>query len=538
MPKQMMFGNDAQQSTMDGLTKLANAVKVTLGPVGQNVLLQKSFGPPRVTKDGVSVAKEIELPDAFENMGAKMINEVANKTSDDVGDGTTTATVLAEAIFREGRKIVAAGGNPMVIKRGIDKAIEAAVASVAEQSVKVRNADDLTKIATISANGNAEIGKILTDALSGVGDEGVVEIEEGKSFETEKEVVDGMQFDKGYISPYFMTDPGTLECALSDPYILIHEKKISNLRDFIPLLEAVSSSGRPLLVIAEDVEGEALAALVVNKLRGIFQICAIKAPGFGERRKAMLQDLATLTGGKMISEDLGIKLDKVTLADLGSAKKIVVTKDTTTVIDGGGKKSEVKARCEQIRNQIENCTSDYDREKLQERLAKLTGGVAVIRVGGATEIEVKEKKDLVDDAFHATKAAKEEGIVAGGGVALLRAIEAVNKARSKAVGDEKIGFDIIMKAFRAPARQIFINGGFEGDVIVEQILGKPAKHGFDARAGEFVDMFKAGIVDPAKVVRVAMQSAASVAGLMLTTEVLLTDIKDEDKSKPIAHAIR
>ncbi len=538
MPKQMMFGSDARHSTLDGLTKLADAVRVTFGPVGQNVLLQKSFGAPRVTKDGVTVSKEIELPDPFENMGAKMINEVASKTSDAVGDGTTTATVLAEAIYREGLKLVAVGANPMAVKRGIDKAVYAAVDSIKQQAVKVRSSDDLTKIATISANGDQEVGKLLTSALDAVGHEGVVEIEEGKSLETEKEVVDGMQFDKGYISPYFMTNPGTLECVLEDPYILIYEKKISNLGDFVPLLESISSAGSPLLVIAEDVDGEPLAALVVNKLRGVLNCAAIKAPGFGDRRKAMLQDLAILTGGKLISEDLGIKLENVTLSDLGRARKIVITKDTTTVIKGGGKKGEVKARCEQIRNQIENTTSDYDREKLQERLAKLTGGVAIIRVGGISEIDVKERKDLVEDAFHATKAAKEEGIVPGGGVAYLRAIAVVQKARSGAKGDEKIGFDIIAKVLRAPTRQICNNAALEGDVIVEQILEKPDRTGIDARTGEFVDMFRSGIVDAAKVVRTALQSAASVAGLMLTTDVLLTDLSDKDKNKPIAHAIR
>ncbi len=538
MSKQMMYGSDAQQATLEGLSKLADAVKVTLGPLGRNVLLQKSFGAPRVTKDGVTVSKEIELPNPFENMGAKMINEVASKTSDSVGDGTTTATVLAEAIFREGLKLVAVGASPISVKRGIDAAVAIAVKSIADQSIEVRSNDDLTKIATISANGDAEVGKLLTDALAAVGDEGVVEIEEGKSLETEKEVVDGMQFDKGYISPYFMTNPGSLECALHDPVILIHEKKISNLREFVPLLEAVSSAGKQLLVIAEDVEGEALAALVVNKLRGVLHCAAIKAPGFGDRRKAMLQDIATLTGGKLISEDLGIKLENVTVSDLGSAKKIVINKDTTTIIKGGGKKSDVAARCDQIRKQIEASTSDYDREKMQERLAKLTGGVAVIRVGGSTEIDVKERKDLVDDAFHATKAAREEGIVPGGGVALLRTIDAVNKGRNTAKGDEKIGFDIIAKVLRAPTRQICDNAGHEGEVIVQQILATKGNNGFDARNGEFVDMLKAGIVDPAKVVRIALQSAASVVGLMLTTQVLLTDIADKNKDQRIAHAVR
>jgi len=538
MPKQMMYGSDAQQSVLEGLTKLADAVKVTLGPVGRNVLLQKSFGAPRVTKDGVSVSKEIELPNPFENMGAKMINEVASKTSDMVGDGTTTATVLAEAIFREGLRLVAVGANAVSVKRGIDAAVEIVVKSIAKQSVEVRNNDDLAKIATISANGDATVGKLLARAMADVGDEGVVEIEEGKSLETEKEVVDGMQFDKGYTSPYFMTDPGSLECSLVDPLILIYEKKVSNLREFVPLLEAVSTTGKPILVIAEDVEGEALAAMVVNKLRGVLNCAAVKAPGFGDRRKAMLQDIATLTGGKLISEDLGIKLENVTVAELGKAKKVVITKDNTTIISGGGKKADVQARCEQIRKQMEASTSDYDREKMQERLAKLTGGVAVIRVGGASEMQVKERKDLVDDAFHATKAAREEGIVPGGGVALLRSIAAVEKAGANAKGDEKIGFDIISKVLRAPARQIFDNAGHEGEVIVEQILAKRGNHGFDARKSVFVDMLEAGIVDPAKVARIALQSAASVAGLMLTTQVLLTDIGDKDKDQRIAHTIR
>ncbi len=536
MPKQMMFGSDAQQGVLEGLTKLANAVKVTLGPVGQNVLLQKSFGAPRVTKDGVTVSKDIELPNPFENMGAKMINEVASKTSDQVGDGTTTATILAEAIYREGLKQVTAGVNPMALKRGIDKAVEAVVKSIANQSAKVKSTSDLEKVATISANGDQAIGKLLSKAMEEVGDEGVVEIEEGKSTETEKEVVDGMQFDKGYISPYFITNPSDLSCVLEKPHILIHEKKISNLRDLIPLLETVASTGKPFLIISEDVESEPLAALVVNKLRGVLNVAAIKAPGFGDRRKAMLGDIATVTGGKMISEDLGIKLENVTTSDLGSARKIVITKDTTTIIQGAGKAADVKSRCEQIRGQIESTTSDYDREKLQERLAKLTGGVAVIRVGGTTEVDVKERKDLVDDAFHATRAAREEGIVPGGGVALLRSLASVEKARNNVTGDEKLGCDIVARVLRAPARQICNNAGLEGDVIVEQILEKSGSAGFDARKGEFVDMIKAGIVDPAKVVRTALQSAASVAGLMLTTQVLMTDVKDKDKA--IAHAIR
>lgn len=536
MAKQMMFSQDARQQILAGITKLADAVKITMGPTGRNVILQKSYGSPRITKDGVSVSKEVELPQPFENMGAKLINQVASKTSDVVGDGTTAATVLAEAIFREGFKSVAVGASPIAVKRGIDMAVEAAVEAIKSMAIKVRSNDDLAKVATISANGDETIGKLLAEALDAVGTDGVVEVEEGKSLETEKEVVEGMQFDKGYLSPYFMTDPGSLECVLKNPAILLYEKKISNLRDFLPALEAVASSGTSLLVIAEDVEGEALAGLVVNRIRGVLTCCAVKAPGFGDRRKAMLGDIATVTGATMISEDLGIKLESITLKEMGSAKKVVISKDATTIIQGAGKKSDIKSRCDQIRSQIEKSTSDYDREKMQERLARLTGGVAVIRVGGATELEVKERKDLVDDAFHATKAAAEEGIVPGGGVAFLRAIPAVDKVRSKARGDEKIGVNIIMQALRAPTRQIVKNSGAEGDVIVEQLLESSGNRGYDARTGEYVDMVKSAIIDPAKVARVALESAASVSGLLLTTEVLVTDIKDEDKK--VEHAIR
>ena len=536
MAKQMMFSQEARQDILEGISKLAKAVKVTMGPTGRNVIVQKSFGSPRVTKDGVSVSKEVDLPQPFQNMGAKLINQVASKTSDVVGDGTTAATVLAEAIFREGFKTVTAGANPMAVKRGVDMAVSAVVDAIKEQAVKVRSNDDLAKIATISANGDEEIGKLLASALAEVGNDGVVEVEEGNSLTTEKEVVEGMQFDRGFLSPYFMTDPGSLECVLTDPAILIYEKKISNLRDFLPVLETISTGGKSLLVIAEDVDGEALAGLVVNKIRGALKCCAVKAPGFGDRRKAMLGDLAALTGAKFISEDLGVKLENITMADMGTAKKVVIDKDATTVIQGAGKKSEIAARIDQIRNQIEKTTSDYDREKLQERLARLTGGVAVIRVGGATEIEVKERKDLVDDAFHATKAAAEEGIVPGGGVVYLRAIPAVAKARDKARGDEKIGVDIVHQALRAPTAQIARNAGREGDVVVEQILEKTGAYGFDARNDEFVDMVKTGIIDPAKVSRVALENAASVAGLLLTTEVLVTDLKEEDKE--IEHAVR
>jgi chaperonin GroEL len=536
MAKQMMFSHDARQEILDGLGKLAGAVKVTLGPVGRNVILEKSFGAPRITKDGVSVAKEIELPEPFENMGAKMINEVASRTSDKVGDGTTTATVLTEAIYREGLLNVTAGANPMALKRGIDAAVAAAVKSIETQSRKVKDKADLANVATIASNGDKEVGHLLAEALDEVGKDGVVEIEEGKSMELEKVVVEGMQFDKGFISPYFMTDPSTLECVLEKPYILLFEKKISSLRDFVPLLENIANSGQALLVIAEDVDGEALAAMVVNKLRGTLKCAAVKAPGFGERRKAILGDLEVLTGARLISEDLGIKLENVTLSDLGRAEKIVITKDDTIVIQGAGKKADIKARIDQIRNQVETTTSDYDREKLQERLAKLTGGVAVIRVGGATEVAVKERKDLVDDALHATKAAAEEGIVPGGGVVFLRAIDAVTKTRANVRGDEKIGVEIVARALRCPTRQIVENRGGEGEVVVEQILEKTGAHGYDARSDDFVDMFQAGIVDPAKVARTALQSAASVAGIMLTTEVLVTDLKDEKKE--IASAVR
>jgi len=536
MSKQMLFSQDAREGVLAGVSKLAEAVKVTMGPTGRNVILQKSYGAPRITKDGVTVSKEIELPHPFENMGAKLINQVASKTSDVVGDGTTAATVLAEAIYREGFKAVAAGMNPMALKRGIEAAVKVAVEAIKNLSVKVRSNDDLAKVATISANGDEEVGKLLASAIEAVGSDGVVEVEEGKSLETEKEVVEGMQFDKGFLSPYFMTHPGSLECILADALILIHEKKISNLREFLPLLESVATGGKPLLVIAEDVDGEALAGLVVNKLRGVLHCCAVKAPGFGDRRKAMLGDIAALTGATLISEDLGMKLENISTKEMGTAKKIIINKDATTIIQGAGKKADIKARVDQIRAQIEKTTSDYDREKLQERLARLTGGVAVIRVGGATEIEVKERKDLVDDAFHATKAAAEEGIVPGGGVAFLRAISAVQTDAKKASGDEKLGFDIIAKALKAPTQQLVCNSGRDGDVVVEQILEKSGAYGFDVRKGEFTDMIKAGIIDPAKVSRVALENAASVAGLMLTTEVLLTDLKED--SKPVDKAVR
>jgi chaperonin GroEL len=537
MVKQMMYQDAARAQLKEGLAQLAAAVKVTMGPTGRNVLLQKSWGSPKVTKDGVSVSKEIELPEPFKNIGAKMINQVASKTSDRVGDGTTTATVLAEAIYNEGLKYVTAGVNPVAIQRGILKAAEVACDYIKSVSKPVKGHDDIAKVAAISANNNAEVGEILAQAMDKVGKEGVIEVEEGKGMETELTVVEGMQFDKGYISPYFMTNPDTLECILEDAYILLHEKKISNLRELVPLLEKTAQVGTPLLMIAEDVEGEALAALVINRLQGVLKICAVKAPGFGDRRKAMMQDIAVLTGGQVITEDLGIKLESLELSQLGKAKKIVIGKENTTLIEGEGTKKDIKARCDQIRSQIEKTTSDYDREKLQERLAKLTGGVAVIKAGAATETEMKERKDLLDDALHATKAAAQEGVVIGGGVVFLRCIPEVEKAKGKAKGDEKIGFDILCGALKSPTRQIVDNGGLEGDVIVEELLEKGGNIGFDANTGEFVDMFKAGIIDPAKVARTALQNAASVAGLMLTTNVVIADLKDDDKKNLVHGAI-
>jgi chaperonin GroEL len=539
MAKQLMFDDTARAQLKDGLSQLAEAVKVTLGPTGKNVILYKSWGSPKVTKDGVTVSKEIELPEPFKNMGAKMINEVASKTSDVVGDGTTTSTVLAEAIYTEGLKHVTVGANPMAIQRGISKAAEVVTKFIESVSVPVKGHSDIAKVATISANNNPSVGEILADAIDKVGSDGVIEVEEGKGMENELTVVEGMQFDKGYMSPYFMTDADTLEALLEDAYILLHEKKISSVRELIPLLEKVAQVGRPLLVIAEDVEGEALAALVINRLQGILKTCAVKAPGFGDRRKAMLADIGISTGGQVITEDLGIKLESIELSQLGQAKKIVVDKDTTTIIEGAGKKKDVAARCEQIRNQIEKTTSDYDREKLQERLAKLTGGVAVIKAGAATETEMKERKDLLEDALHATRAAAGEGVVAGGGIVFLRAIGEVEKARAKAKGDEKIGFDIVTSALKAPTTQIVENGGEQGDVVVAKLLEKGKNIGYDANTGQFVDMFKAGIIDPAKVARTALEMAASVAGLMLTTNVLVTELKDKDKDEePIPGSVR
>jgi chaperonin GroEL len=534
MAKQLMFDDKAREQLKEGLQELASAVKVTLGPTGRNVILQKSWGSPKVTKDGVSVSKEIDLPEPFKNMGAKMVNEVASKTSDVVGDGTTTSTVLAEAIYAEGLRYVTSGANPMSIQRGINKAADVATKFIGSISVPVKGHEDIAKVATISSNNNPDVGEILADAIDKVGREGVIEIEEGKGMENELTVVEGMQFDKGYISPYFMTNADTLEAVLEDSYILLHEKKLSNIRELVPLLEKVAQVGKPLLLIAEDIEGEALAAMVINRLQGILKVCAVKAPAFGDRRKAMLADLATLTGGQVISEDLGLKLENVELSQLGEAKKVVIGKETTTIIEGAGKKKELNARCDQIRNQIDKTTSDYDREKLQERLAKLTGGVAVIKAGAATETEMKEKKDLLDDALHATRAATEEGVVAGGGIVFLRAIAEVEKARKQAKGDEKIGFDIVSKALRAPTRQIVENTGEHGDVIVAELLEKLQKDdntGYNANTSKMVDMFKAGIIDPAKVARTALQNAASVAGLMLTTNVLVTDLKEDDEEK-------
>ena len=535
--KQMLYDADARAAMLAGVSKLAAAVKITLGPTGRNVLLQKSFGSPKVTKDGVTVAKDVDLPNPFENMGAKMANQVASKTSDVVGDGTTTAVVLAEAMLAEGVKNVAAGANPMAIKRGIDIAVEAAVADIAAQARPCKSTDDLRNIATVSANWDTHIGNLIAEAFEKVGTDGVITVEEGKSIANELEVVKGMQFDKGYISPYFLTNANTLEAELEDPYILIHEKKISNVRDLVPVLEKIASTGGVLMIIAEDIAGEALAALVINKLRGILKVCAVKAPAFGDRRKAVLGDIAALTGGDVISEDLGIKLENVELTQLGRAKRILVDKDNTTIIEGAGKKADINARIDTIRNQIEKTTSDYDREKLTERLAKLTGGVAVVKAGAATETEMKERKDLIDDAVHATRAASEEGIVPGGGVAMLHAIAAVDGARSKARGDQKVGIDIVAHALRAPTRQIVENKGVEGDVVVAEILERGGGIGYDAAKGEYVDMVKVGIIDPAKVARTALQNAASVAGLLLTTNLMVTELDEKEDAEPVAGAV-
>src|ERR1700761_3490192 len=522
--KEVKFGVDARDRMLRGVDILANAVKVTLGPKGRNVVLDKSFGAPRITKDGVTVAKEIELDDKFENMGAQMVREVASKAADAAGDGTTTATVLAAAIVREGAKSVAAGMNPMDLKRGIDLAVEAVVADLVKNSKKVTSNEEIAQVGTISANGDAEIGKFLSDAMKKVGNEGVITVEEAKSLETELEVVEGMQFDRGYISPYFVTNADKMRVKMEDAYVLINEKKLSQLNELLPLLEAVVQSGKPLVIIAEDVEGEALATLVVNRLRGGLKVAAVKAPGFGDRRKAMLQDLAILTGGQAISEDLGIKMENVTLAMLGRAKRVMIDKENTTIISGAGKKADIEARVNQIKAQIEETTSDYDREKLQERLAKLAGGVAVIRVGGATEVEVKERKDRVDDAMHATRAAVEEGIVPGGGVALLRAKKAVGRIHNDNA-DVQAGINIVLKELEAPIRQISENAGVEGSIVVGKILEEKSEtFGFDAQTEEYVDMVAKGIIDPAKVVRTALQDASSVAGLLVTTEAMVAEL--------------
>ena len=522
--KEVKFGVDARDKMLRGVDILANAVKVTLGPKGRNVVLDKSFGAPRITKDGVTVAKEIELEDKFENMGAQMVREVASKSADLAGDGTTTATVLAQAIVREGAKSVAAGMNPMDLKRGIDLAVEAVVADLVKNSKKVTSNEEIAQVGTISANGDSEIGKFLADAMKKVGNEGVITVEEAKSLETELDVVEGMQFDRGYISPYFVTNADKMRVEFDDAYILINEKKLSNLNEMLPLLEAVVQTGKPLVIVAEDVEGEALATLVVNRLRGGLKVAAVKAPGFGDRRKAMLQDIAILTGGQAISEDLGIKMENVTLAMLGRAKKVMIDKENTTIVNGSGKKADIEARVSQIKAQIEETTSDYDREKLQERLAKLAGGVAVIRGGGATEIEVKERKDRVDDAMHATRAAVEEGIVPGGGVALLRASEQLKKIKT-ANDDQKTGVEIVRRALSAPARQIALNAGEDGSVIVGKVLENATyAFGFDSQTGTYGDMLKKGIIDPTKVVRAAIQNAASVAGLLITTEAMVAEL--------------
>ena len=532
--KDVKFSVEAREKMLRGVDILANAVRVTLGPKGRNVVLEKSYGAPRITKDGVTVAKEIELEDRFENMGAQMVREVASKTSDVAGDGTTTATVLAASIVREGTKAVAAGMNPMDLKRGVDLAVQAVIDDLRKNSKKVTSNEEIAQVATISANGDIEIGRFLADAMKKVGNEGVITVEEAKSLETELDVVEGMQFDRGYISPYFITNADKMRVEMEDPYILVYEKKLSALNELLPLLEAVVQTGKPLLLIAEDVEGEALATLVVNKLRGGLKVAAVKAPGFGDRRKAMLQDIAILTAGQAISEDLGIKLENVTLAMLGRAKKVTIDKENTTIVGGAGKKADIEARISQIKAQIEETTSDYDREKLQERLAKLAGGVAVIRVGGATEVEVKERKDRVDDAMHATRAAVEEGILPGGGVALLRAIEALKKVRTHN-DDQKHGVEIVRKALSWPARQIAINSGEDGSVVVGKILEKDQyAYGFDAQTGDYGNLVSKGIIDPTKVVRTALQDAASVAGLLITTEAMVADLpkKREAPSMP------
>jgi chaperonin GroEL len=530
MAKEVKFSGDARERMLRGVDILANAVKVTLGPKGRNVVIDKSFGAPRTTKDGVTVAKEIELEDKFENMGAQMVREVASKTNDIAGDGTTTATVLAQAIVREGAKAVAAGMNPMDLKRGVELAVAEAIKDLTKRSKKVKSTEEVAQVGSIAANGETSIGAMIADAMQRVGNEGVITVEEAKSLESELDVVEGMQFDRGYLSPYFITNADKMVAELEEPYILLHEKKLSNLQSMLPILEAVVQSGRPLLIVAEDVEGEALATLVVNKLRGGLKIAAVKAPGFGDRRKAMLEDIAILSGGQVISEDLGIKLENVTLAMLGKAKRVRITKDDTTIVDGAGKKTDIQGRVAQIRAQVEETTSDYDREKLQERLAKLAGGVAVLKVGGATEIEVQERKDRVDDALNATRAAVEEGIVPGGGVALLRATKAVSALTSDNP-DIMAGIKIVLKALESPIRQIAENSGVEGSIVVGKVLEKSGNYGFDAQNETYVDMVAAGIIDPTKVVRTALQDAASVAALLITTEAMVAE-----KPEPKGHS--
>ncbi|MDF7805812.1 chaperonin GroEL [Pontiellaceae bacterium B12219] len=531
MAKQIAFDIDARSAMLQGVEKLSNAVKVTLGPKGRNVIIDKSYGSPSVTKDGVSVAKAIDLPEKYENMGAQMVKEVASKTADVAGDGTTTATVLAEAIYREGLKNVVAGANPMALKRGIDLASDAMIAELGKLSKKLATSDEVAQVGTISANGDETIGRLIAEAMDKVGKDGTITVEESKTMETSLDVVEGMQFDKGYLSPYFVTDSNSMDAVLDDPYILLYEKKITVLNDLLPLLQEVAKTGKPFLIIAEDIEGEALATLVVNKLRGTLNVCAVKAPGFGDRRKAMMGDLAVLTGARFITEDLGIKLEKINLEDLGSAKRVTVSKDDTTLVEGAGKAADIKGRVDQIRRQIEETTSDYDREKLQERLAKLAGGVAVIHVGAATESEMKEKKDRVDDALHATRAAVEEGIVPGGGVALLRVQKALDKLEIS--GDEAIGVEIVRKAVEAPLRQIVANAGGEGAIVIQDVKNGKGNYGYDAASDQYVDMVSAGIIDPAKVTRYALQNAASIAGLLLTTECMIADLP-EKKSSPAA----
>lgn len=532
--KQLIFDESARQKILRGVELLSRAVKVTLGPKGRNVVIDKKFGSPTVTKDGVTVAKEIELSDPYENIGAQLVKEVASKTNDAAGDGTTTATVLAEAVYKEGLKHVTAGANPIYLKRGIDKAVEAAVTELARISKKVNASEEIRQVATVSANWDNTIGEIIADAMDKVGKDGTITVEEAKSIETTLDVVEGMQFDKGYLSPYFATNMESQEAILEDAYVLIHEKKISNLQEFLPLLQTTAKTGKPLLIIAEEVEGEALAALVVNKIRGTLNVAAVKAPGFGDRRKAMLEDIAVLTGGRLLSEDLGIKLENVQLSDLGRAKRIVVDKENTTIVEGAGKSSDIQGRVKQIRRQIEETTSDYDREKLQERLAKLAGGVAVINVGAATESEMKEKKMRVEDALHATRAAVEEGIVSGGGVALLRTAKAVDALTASLEGDEKLGAQIVRRAIESPLKQLCFNAGVEGAVVVQQVVTSKGNQGYNVATGAFEDLVKAGVVDPTKVTRTALQNAASIAGLLLTTEAIITDVPE--KKEPAGHA--